>query len=101
MDLGLAPVEGRGVLVVALDEGVDRLAQLVDRGEVGPIEGAAGEDREPDLDLVGQAGGGARGMCTKSLLGVGRGGGGGGRWSWSFLARASHRARFGLRVLRL
>ena len=32
MDLGLAPLEGCGVLVVALDEGVDRCAQL------GPTE---------------------------------------------------------------
>ena len=37
MDLGRAPLEGR-VLVVALDEGVDRLAQVLDRGEVGAIE---------------------------------------------------------------
>src|ERR671919_596789 len=52
MDLDLAPRKGHRVLVVALDEGVDRLAQLGDRGEAGAIEGAAGEDREPDLDLV-------------------------------------------------
>src|SRR5918994_3142495 len=52
MDFGLAPPEGYSVLVVAIDEGVDRRAQLGDRGEAGALKRAAGEDREPDLDLV-------------------------------------------------
>ena len=52
MDLGLAPLEGYGVLVVARDEGVDRRAQLGYRGEAGTLKRAAAEDREPDLDLV-------------------------------------------------
>ena len=52
MDRGLAPLEGRGGRVVGLDKGVDGLAQLPDRGEAGAFEGAPGEDREPDLDLV-------------------------------------------------
>ena len=52
MDLGLTPLEGYGVLVVARDEGVDRRAQLGHRGEAGTLKRAAAEDREPDLDLV-------------------------------------------------
>ena len=46
------PLEGRGGRVVGLDEGVDGLAQLPNGGEAGALEGAAREDREPDLDLV-------------------------------------------------
>src|ERR671917_508548 len=52
MDLGLLPVEGLCGRVVRFDEGIDGLAQLPDRGEAGAGKRAAGEDREPDLDLV-------------------------------------------------
>ena len=56
VDLGLLPLERRGGWVVRFDEGIDGLAQLLDRGEAGAVERAAGEDREPDLDLVEPAG---------------------------------------------
>src|ERR687892_2471523 len=56
MDLGLLPVEGRCGRVVRFDEGIDGLAQLPDRGEASAGKRAAGEDREPDLDLVEPAG---------------------------------------------
>ena len=52
MDGGFAPLEGGGGVVVGLDEGVDRGAELLDGGEAGAVEGAAGEDRKPDLDLI-------------------------------------------------
>src|SRR6476620_12278843 len=67
MDLGLAPLEGYRVLVIARDERVDRLAQLMDRREAGAIEGAAGEYGEPDLDLV-EPGGVGRGEVEVDVL---------------------------------
>ena len=47
-----APFEGNGSLVVVLNEGIDSLSDLGGRGEAGAFEGGAGQDREPDLDLV-------------------------------------------------
>ena len=52
MDLGFGPGERLGVFIVALDEAVDMGAQLSDRGEGGAGERPAGQDREPNLDLV-------------------------------------------------
>ena len=51
-DIGLRPVKRRGVLVIAGNEIIDRLAQLFGRGEAGPAECAAHQDAEPALDLV-------------------------------------------------
>ena len=52
MDLGLGPDEGLGIGVVGLDEGVDVLSELFDRGEGCAAERLALQDREPDFDLV-------------------------------------------------
>src|SRR5689334_23755637 len=48
----LGPLERLSVLVVCGDEGVDLVANLPRRGEAGAGQGFAGEDREPDFDLV-------------------------------------------------
>jgi hypothetical protein len=40
------------VLVIRRNEGVDLIAHLLWRGEAGAGQGSAGEDGEPDLDLV-------------------------------------------------
>ena len=81
--LALRHWKGMAVGVVGGDEGVDGSAQLAHRGEAGAVEGAAGEDREPDLDLVQPA----------AWVGV--------KWKWTFVWRASQRSRLGLWVLRL
>ena len=52
MDAGFGPDEGNGTAVVAGDEVIDVVPELVDIGEAGAGEGAALEDGEPDLDLV-------------------------------------------------
>ena len=52
MNLGLGPDEGRGMLVVAGDEGIDVIPELADGCEAGVGERAALQDGEPDLDLV-------------------------------------------------
>ena len=54
--LAFAPLEGCGGLAVDLDEGVDSTTYLVGAGEAGPLEGGAGQDREPAFDLVEPAG---------------------------------------------
>jgi hypothetical protein len=41
-----------GVLIVGGDEGIDLPAQLTWRGEAGTGQGPAGQDGEPDLDLI-------------------------------------------------
>src|SRR3954454_2796742 len=46
------PGERLGPGVVALDEGIDLVSDLLGRGEAGALEGGAAEDGEPDLDLV-------------------------------------------------
>ncbi len=48
----IGPAEGVGGLVEGGDEGADALAQGVERGEVAPLEHAAGQDAEPERDLV-------------------------------------------------
>src|SRR5215470_3726686 len=60
MDVGLGPSEGGGVVVIGLDEGIDVLLELLDRGEGGAAQGLAFQDREPDLDLVEPGGAGRR-----------------------------------------
>ena len=52
MDADFGPDEGNGTAVVAGDEVIDVVPELVDIGEAGAGEGAALEDGEPDLDLV-------------------------------------------------
>src|SRR5260370_42401548 len=52
MDAGFGADEGNGTAVVAGDEVIDVVPELVDIGEAGAGEGAALEDGEPDLDLV-------------------------------------------------
>ena len=59
MDVCLGPDERLGVLVVGLDESIDVLPELLDRGEGGTAQGLALEDREPNLDLV-EPGGASR-----------------------------------------
>jgi hypothetical protein len=51
MDFGLGPHEWLGICVVVLDKGVDVLCELLDRGEGGPLQGVALQDRKPALDL--------------------------------------------------
>ena len=46
------PGERIGAGIVAFDEGIDAISDLLRRGEAGALEGGAAEDREPDLDLV-------------------------------------------------
>ena len=52
MDDGLGPDEGGTAEVVALDEGIDVLFELLDGGEACAGEGSGLKDGEPDLDLV-------------------------------------------------
>ena len=56
----LGPRERVGVLVIGGDKGIDLLAHLSRRGEAGAGQGIAGEDREPDFDLVQPRGVGRR-----------------------------------------
>jgi hypothetical protein len=51
IDSGLGPDERLGVSIVGLDEGVDVLSELFDRGEGCAAERLALQDREPDFDL--------------------------------------------------
>ena len=52
MDDGLGPNEGNGAGIVAGDEVIDVVPELVDVGEAGLGERTTLQDREPDLDLV-------------------------------------------------
>src|SRR6476660_3672437 len=52
MDFGFSPDEGRSVFIVAVDKGIDVLAQLFDRGEGGAAQRLSLQDGEPNLDLV-------------------------------------------------
>jgi hypothetical protein len=63
----LGPLEGVSVAVVGGDEGVDLIAHLSRRRETGAGQGAAGEDREPHLDLV-QPRGVGRGEVKMDVL---------------------------------
>src|SRR3546814_3646928 len=48
----LGPDEGLRMSVVAGDERIDVVLELLDAGEAGALKGVSGQDREPDLDLV-------------------------------------------------
>src|SRR5437868_14690168 len=52
MDLGFCPDERFGIFVIAFDEGIDVLSELLDGGEGGAAQGLTLENREPDLNLV-------------------------------------------------
>jgi hypothetical protein len=52
MDHGLAPDEGDAAGVVAVDEGIDMVPELLNIGEAVAGQRAALENGEPDLDLV-------------------------------------------------
>src|SRR6266702_3137660 len=52
MDLGLGPDERLGVDVVSLDEGIDVLSKLFDRGEGCTVQRLCLQDREPDFHLI-------------------------------------------------
>src|SRR5215207_11310975 len=60
MDGCSGPGERFGAGIVAFDEGIDAISDLLGRGEAGALEGGAAEDREPDLDLVHPGGVGRR-----------------------------------------
>src|SRR5512133_413788 len=59
---GGLPGERFCALVVADDEGIDLLPDLLGGGEGGPLERGAAENGEPDLDLVQPGGVGWREM---------------------------------------
>src|SRR5215208_1675171 len=48
----VGPFEGSGRAIVMVDEGQDASGEVIDRGEGAALEELAGEDGEPDLDLV-------------------------------------------------
>ena len=52
MDLGLGPGKWGGIGVVGLDEGIDVLPELFDRGEGGAVQRLSFQDREPDFHLI-------------------------------------------------
>src|SRR4029077_188934 len=52
MHHGLGPNEWYGARVVAVDESIDVIPELLDIGEGSAGQGVALENREPDLDLV-------------------------------------------------
>src|SRR2546423_1631140 len=52
VDFGLGPHEWLGIVVVALDEGIDVLLELLERGERGAGQRLTLQDREPAFDLV-------------------------------------------------
>src|SRR3954464_12892946 len=60
MDGCSGPGERIGAGIVAFDEGIDAISDLLGRGEAGAVEGGAAEDGEPDLDLVHPGGVGRR-----------------------------------------
>lgn len=52
MDFGFGPDERLGGFVIVLDEGIDVGLEFINGLERCAVEGFAGEDREPDFDLV-------------------------------------------------
>ena len=52
MELGLGPGKRGGIGVVGLDEGIDVLSELFDRGEGSAVERLSFQDREPDFHLI-------------------------------------------------
>ena len=62
-DLGLGPGERGGIDVVGLDEGIDVLPELFDRGAwTHRADNFSLQDREPDFHLVEPGGPRRRGM---------------------------------------
>jgi hypothetical protein len=53
MDFGFGPDERLGVSLASIDEGVDVLSELFDRGEGFITKGLLLQDREPDPHLIG------------------------------------------------
>src|SRR4029450_2594943 len=66
MDLGLGPGERGGIGVVGLDEGIDVLSQLLDRGEGSAVQGFSLQDGEPDFHLI-EPGGPRRGEVEMNV----------------------------------
>lgn len=56
------PFKGRGSLVVTRYKIIDRIAQLLDRGKSGSLQGLAAEDPGPAFNLVEPRGVGGRVM---------------------------------------
>jgi hypothetical protein len=77
------PGERLGTGVVALDEGIDLVPDLLGRGEAGALEGGAAEDRDQISTW----------FIQEAWVGV--------KWKWTLGWRGSHPSRFGLWVLRL
>ena len=68
MDLGFGPDEGASALVVVGDEGVDVRDEFRNAGEGCAVERFAGEDGEPDFDLIEPGGVGRRVMEMHVLV---------------------------------
>src|SRR5881227_919139 len=83
----VGPLEGSGGAVVAVDEGEDAGGEVVARGEGAASEQLAGEDGEPDLDLV-EPGAVVRGVVEDDAMGriAEEGGAGGARGEDASLA---------------
>src|ERR1700693_1474936 len=60
MDLRLGPGKRSGSGVVGLDEGIDVLPELFDRGKGSTVQRLALQDREPDFHLIEPGGPGWR-----------------------------------------
>ena len=60
VDLGLAPDERLGVVIVSVDERVDVLSDQFDRGEGRVGQRLSWQDRKPDFHLIGPSGPGGR-----------------------------------------
>ena len=71
MHLGFSPDEGLGGFVIVLDESVDVGLEFIDGLERCAVEGFAGENREPDFDLV-QPGGVGRRVVEAHVLVTGQ-----------------------------
>src|SRR4051812_23897974 len=64
----VGPFERPGGAIVVVDEGQHLGGEVVDRGEGASAEELAGEDREPDLDLV-EPGAVVRGVVEDDPMG--------------------------------
>jgi len=77
VDHRFSPFKGRCCLIVRGHELVDRLAQFPRRGKAGPLQGLAGENAKPTLQLIqpGGVGGGVMkmdlGMASQPAIGFG------------------------------
>ena len=73
----VGPFEGPGGAVVVVDEGHDAGGEVIDRGEGGAPEELAGQDGEPDLDLIEPGAVGGRVVEDDAMGGIGQEGGAG------------------------